>query len=161
MRISSQKLACEDQLNALNMLPISNVIVAKRSIGTNGLNWILIDVYKLGIGHSLISTELGHITTNGSEKYDASHPNSTWMNSVSNNLNLILTGNFLPSRRRNLKGVSIICGLVVSIRKHQTLIETICLKKKKIPFNRLPIPNSTHILRIHRIIILIYIVREQ
>lgn len=79
-------------LSTLDILPISKVIVAKRSSHPE-VGWILFDVYRLGIGeYGLESSRLGFI----------SRSNDT------------VSGNFLSSRRLNLKGVSIICGLVVS-----------------------------------------------
>lgn len=81
-----------DKLTTLDILPISKVIVAKRSTNPE-VEWILFDVYRLGIGdYGLESSRLGLISpVNGAVSRD-----------------------FIPIRRLNLKGVSIICGLVVS-----------------------------------------------
>lgn len=99
-----------DNLTALNMLPISKVIVAKWSSDPE-YEWILFDVYRLGVDvQDLELNRLGFISrvnvtasacalpTRNCPKHGAYH----------------VSGNFLSSRRRNLKGVSLVCGLVVS-----------------------------------------------
>lgn len=81
-----------DELTTLDILPISKVIVAKRS-SNPGIEWIRFDVYRLGVGdYGLEWSRLDTISRN----------------------NVTVSQNFPPSRRLNLKGVSIICGLVVS-----------------------------------------------
>lgn len=99
-----------DNLTVLDMLPISKVIVAKRSSNPE-FEWILFDVYHLGLGDSELElNQLGFISS--------SNVNATSCGLMGNNcLNsrtFYVSGNFLSSRRRNLKGVSVICGLVVS-----------------------------------------------
>lgn len=100
----------KDHLQALNMLPISRVMVAKRSSASE-FEWILFDVYRLGVGdYGLELNRLGFISpinaTGTSCAREERDDKSKEIFQVS--------GNFQSSRRRNLKGVSIICGLVVS-----------------------------------------------
>lgn len=99
-----------NNLTVLNMLPISKVIVAKRPLRPE-FEWILFDVYRLGIGdNGLELYRLGYIQR---MMTTASVCGFSERNcSISGNYHV--SGNFLSSRRRNLKGVSIICGLVVS-----------------------------------------------
>lgn len=97
-----------ENLAALHMLPISRVIVAKRSADPE-FDWTLFDVYRLGAGdYGLELSRLGFI----------SRMNVTMVSCVNQNCpsteRYQVSGNFQSSRRRNLKRVSVICGLVVS-----------------------------------------------
>lgn len=101
-----------DDLSVLNMLPISKVILAKRSSDSR-YDWILFDVYRLGIGdYGLELTRLGFICEWNSTM--AARATAVQAQSSERRRMYQVSGNFLSSRRRNLKGVSIICGLVVS-----------------------------------------------
>lgn len=96
------------------MLPISRVTVAKRERDPF-FEWALFDVYRLGIGdYALESDYLGHIRVHVSHS-GCNESSCTLAEAQRSNLRTYqATGSFLSSRRKNLKGVSVICGLVVS-----------------------------------------------
>lgn len=77
-------------------LPISEVFIAKR-IKFDPSEWILFDAYRLNKGLNMEINENGFIS---SSKYGQS---------------LEIEANFLSSRRHNLKGVQVNCGLVVGL----------------------------------------------
>lgn len=82
-------------------MPISDVIIAKR-IEPNA--WNLYESYKLGEKYSTFVLRLGKIYEN----------NNTQL-CIRNEANeLSVEGNFSASRRHNLQGVIVICGLVVN-----------------------------------------------
>lgn len=80
----------------LDALPISDVFIAKRT-QLESSDWFLYDAFKLNRGYDVEFTERGFITES---EVDGK---------------MEVKGNFSSSRRHNLKGVAVNCGLVVGI----------------------------------------------
>lgn len=76
-------------------MPMSDVFIATR-YQNDSIKWQLFDAYKLNDAYDIEMTENGVIEA------------------ITNSDDLIVTGaNFSSTRRQNLKGVNITCGLVV------------------------------------------------
>lgn len=76
-------------------MPISDLFIAKRSSNDQWLQWQLFDAYKLNYGYNIVVSSNGFITT----KNDSLE---------------VIDANFSSTRRQNLNGVNVTCGLMVN-----------------------------------------------
>lgn len=76
-------------------MPISDLFIAKRSSNDQWLHWQLFDAYKLNYGYNIVVSSNGFITT----KNDSLE---------------VIDANFSSTRRQNLNGVNVTCGLMVN-----------------------------------------------
>lgn len=86
----------KSEFNEFDAMPISDLFIAKRHKTYNTTQWKLFDAYKLNHGYQIEITENGIIE-------------------AVNNIDglKVSKANFSSTRRKNLKGVNITCGLVV------------------------------------------------
>lgn len=88
-------------LNNLSALPISDVAIARQ---TQQMTWTLYEAYKLGAKYDMEILPFGRIFE---KNISDSCPNSL------DTFRLNVQGTFSNYRRHNLRGVKVICGLVV------------------------------------------------
>lgn len=116
----------------MNALPISDVFIAKRIEH----EWVFFDLYKIDNNFDTIITLNGLIELN-----------------QNNSMNLI-EANYLAIRRKDLHGLSIPCGLVVSLHHlRKKVYLNLLIKLNSVPLKsvfRLHIPKSSHMLMIQQ-----------
>lgn len=89
-------------MNELDMLPNSEVVLAQFDAQEN--KWTLYDVYKVAPNHTLDMSMLG------------------WLNGRTNGKNSLQLngGSHKMIARKNLKGLRLRCGSLVSVKQHTT-----------------------------------------
>lgn len=126
------KYLFNDYMETLDIYPMSEVIYTRR---LNQTSWVLIDLYKIGIKFRLQFLVYGtlHAALNqsGAEKY----PIELIMNSA-----VVPTGR----RRRDLNGIVIPCGIVVSLLREFPRFDINDLLLLRCHF-----PNASRRLKIH------------
>lgn len=104
-------------LGLLNILPISEVIVAKRknvNATIKTAKWFLYDVYRIASNYPLEISLFGQIMN---DVNDTNIMDAECLTKEKNN-KLSVTKKFLSkSTRDDLKGLTLTCGLVVSIKR--------------------------------------------
>lgn len=87
-------------LNNLEILPVSEVILANRYVANNTNRWMLLDFYKIAPDYPMNTLVYGQLKQEATTKDLQVYVRQT-------------TG----SRRRNLEGLRMPCGLVVSVEE--------------------------------------------
>ncbi|XP_055300052.1 glutamate receptor ionotropic, kainate 2-like [Sitodiplosis mosellana] len=93
----------KSKFNELNAMPISDLFIAQRYHNNDTIQWKLFDAYKLNYGYDIEITENGVIEA------------ITNMNGL-----IVSAANFSYTRRQNLKGINITCGLVMEYPERLT-----------------------------------------
>lgn len=145
-------------LTTLNMLPISETMFANKFehfANEPNINWILFDVYKIAPNYPLEISTYGYIFKEPTINYTNNFTNDSTQR-------LQITTKFLSkSTRDDLKGLQLKCGLVVGIFTYFILINILVACLTNCVYNRLHIRRDTHILRIQKLKMWIYLRKEQ
>lgn len=107
-------------MNLLDILPVSELVYAKRYYNISHIKWLLYDVYRIASNYPLIISLLGTISEKDNIINNDTNENAECVDSDKilemMNVELKITDKFQSEvTRKDLQGVQLKCGFVVCI----------------------------------------------